>query len=170
MRDTPSSKARGKARAHDSAEEGEEDEGDYDLDADALDGDDDLDLAPDPDLRRGEKYTSYLIQLLSGRQARVAVLSGALGKLDLVRNIMRTKGQHVNLQRPRDVKRHDETTDLVAQGKVTPFGIALPGYEDAQATADEDHQDSFGFSQRGFKGQPNKPAKKSYKWSKERKR
>lgn len=139
-----------------------DDQEEEDIQADQFDTDDVLDTG-----RQGDKYYAYLIRLLSGRQARAAVLGSALNKLELVRNMMRTKGQHVKIQRTRDAQKHNQYTDLVAEGKVTPFGIALPGYEDAQAG--EDYQDSFGFSQRGFKGQP-KPPKKSYKWSNERKR
>lgn len=144
-------------------------ESDEVIDAEALDRDDDLSPSDVPG-RRGEKYTAYLVSLLSGRQARVAVLESALGKLELVRKMMRTKGQHVKLLTRKDAEQHDQLTDLVADGKVTPFGIALPGYEDEQAKADtEDYRDSFGFNQRGFKGTPA-PKKKSYKWSTERQR
>ena len=132
-----------------------ESEFDSDVDPEALDNDDEVDKPTSGDTQ-DERYLDYLIALLSARQQRQNVLSDASSKLSLVRNLMGTKGSSArNVTDKQSSAKKQNMTNLVAQGKVTSNGLALPGNED------DDNDDEEPGKKKGMR---------IFKWSKERKR
>ncbi len=104
------------------------------------------------------KYYSYLLTLLSARQHRAAVLAEAAQKLELTRNLMATRG--ATARNVSSGKKQANMAELVAQGKMTSNGLALPGNEEED---DDEGGEDDGEGKR-------RKLPKVFKWSKERKR
>ncbi|KDN45910.1 Utp11-domain-containing protein [Tilletiaria anomala UBC 951] len=132
-----------------------------DLDASALDDDDDDASSSHHSNSSGagqdEKYLSHLLLLLSARQERQEALSEAASKLALVRNLMSSRGNSARNVTDKNTAKKAQMVDLVANGKMTSNGLALPGNEDEDDAVDTE----------GGKG---KSKLKVFKWSRERKR
>ncbi|CAO1634075.1 unnamed protein product [Sympodiomycopsis kandeliae] len=120
---------------------------------------DDSSLSQERIQRRREKHSSYLLTLLSARQARHRALSTALQHLNTVTALMNNKGSSVKKVTSKDEQTKNQMIQAIAQGKMSKHGLAMPGHEDS----DDDDEDQE------INGRKKKP-KAVWKFGKERKR
>ncbi|WFD31314.1 hypothetical protein MSPP1_002348 [Malassezia sp. CBS 17886] len=97
--------------------------------------------------RTGERQLAVKIRELATRQRRMDALDAAADKLDVVRNLMRTRGAHAVPK-----KHTQKLKSAVARdgARVTAHGLVVTGSDDEDAAAEQ--------------------TKKQYKWSNERRK